>query len=119
MKQIPKVHSFEKDYLLTSFFLAVRPVSLPVQSTIPEPKRSFESNSNKNVPAPSTVATQPSNGISTTNKPTFSNEQNHDHQLNENLTAMITEQRRQNRLLEQIIAAINTSNALLAQLVQR
>lgn len=37
----------------------------------------------------------------------------------ENLIAMITEQRRQNRLLEQVIAAINTTNALLTQLVQR
>jgi len=39
--------------------------------------------------------------------------------LNDNLTTMITEQRRQNRLLEQVIAAVNTTNALLNQLVQR
>jgi len=38
---------------------------------------------------------------------------------NDNLTILITEQRRQNRLLEQLLAAINTSNALLTQLVQR
>lgn len=38
---------------------------------------------------------------------------------NENLLTLINEQRRQNRLLEQVIAAINTTNALLTQLVQR
>ena len=36
----------------------------------------------------------------------------------DNLADLITEQRRQNRLLEQVVAAINTTNALLAQLVQ-
>lgn len=92
---------------------------LPGQSTIHEPKRSFESASNKNLPASTTTGVQPFNGIPVSGKSSFSNEQNHDNQFNENLTAMITEQRRQNRLLEQVIAAINTSNALLAQLVQR
>ena len=65
------------------------------------------------------AAVQPASTITTSNKPSVSNGVNNDTQLNENLTAMITEQRRQNRLLEQVIAAINTSNALLAQLVQR
>ena len=37
----------------------------------------------------------------------------------ESATNLISEQRRQNRLLEQVIAAINTTNALLTQLVQR
>ena len=36
----------------------------------------------------------------------------------DNLGSLIQEQRRQNRLLEQVVAAINTTNALLAQLVQ-
>ena len=38
---------------------------------------------------------------------------------NDSATNLISEQRRQNRLLEQVIAAINTTNALLTQLVQR
>jgi hypothetical protein len=38
---------------------------------------------------------------------------------NDSFNIWINEQRRQNRLLEHIVAAINTSNALLAQLVQR
>jgi hypothetical protein len=46
-------------------------------------------------------------------------EQKTDSTTNDNLIALITEQRRQNRLLEQVIAAINTTNALLTQLVQR
>lgn len=37
----------------------------------------------------------------------------------DNLSTLLNEQRRQNRLLEQVIAAINTTNALLAQIVQR
>ena len=39
--------------------------------------------------------------------------------FDENLTNIIIEQRRNNRLLEQVIAAINTTNALLTQLIQR
>ena len=46
-------------------------------------------------------------------------EQKNDSGLNDNLTILIAEQRRQSRLLEQVLAAINTSNALLNQLVQR
>ncbi len=46
-------------------------------------------------------------------------EQKNDSAINDNLITLITEQRRQNRLLEQVIAAINTTNALLTQLVQR
>ena len=38
---------------------------------------------------------------------------------NELLSTLINEQRRQNHLLEQVIAAINSTNALLTQLVQR
>lgn len=52
-------------------------------------------------------------------KPLPTIEQNNDTAINENLTTLITEQRRQNRLLEQVIAAINTTNSLLTQLVQR
>jgi hypothetical protein len=37
----------------------------------------------------------------------------------DNFAVLVNEQRRQNRLLEQVIAAISTSNALLAQLVHR
>ena len=46
-------------------------------------------------------------------------EQSNDTVLNDNLTTLINEQRRQNHLLQQVLAAINTTNALLTQLVQR
>ncbi len=65
------------------------------------------------------TATKLSSTLATKTKPVSPNEQNNDSNFNDNLTTMITEQRRQNRLLEQIIAAINTTNALLTQLVQR
>ncbi|UJR15160.1 hypothetical protein I4U23_002123 [Adineta vaga] len=55
----------------------------------------------------------------TVTKPSLTPESNNETTLNENVTTLITEQRRQNRLLEQVIAAINTTNALLTQLVQR
>ncbi len=101
-------------------FLDVRPVSLPIQPIVNEPKRSVESNSNKFLPPPSTAtATKPPTTLTTTPKPLSPYEQNNDYSINDNLTTMITEQRRQNRLLEQVIAAVNTTNALLTQLVQR
>jgi hypothetical protein len=99
--------------------LAVRPVSLPIQPIINEPKRSSELNDSKTLPPATITATKPPATLSTTTKPLSSNEQSNDNNFNENLTTMITEQRRQNRLLEQAIAAINTTNALLTQLVQR
>jgi hypothetical protein len=93
---------------------------LPVQPIINESKRSVESNSNKiSLPPPTMTATKLSSTLATKTKPVSPNEQNNDSNFNDNLTTMITEQRRQNRLLEQIIAAINTTNALLTQLVQR
>ncbi|CAF3844382.1 unnamed protein product [Adineta steineri] len=55
----------------------------------------------------------------TTPKQVLSSEKDNDTSVNDNLTILITEQRRQNRLLEQVIAAINTTNSLLTQLVQR
>jgi hypothetical protein len=102
-----------------TFTEAVRPISLPVQPIVNEPKRCVESNINKSLPPPPPSASKSSNVLSTSTKPLSPNEQNNDNNFNENLTTMITEQRRQNRLLEQVIAAINTSNALLTQLVQR
>ena len=61
-------------------------------------------------PVPSENATP---SISTNNETTKEN-------LNETLlNNFIQEQKRQTRLLEQMIAAINTTNALLTQLVQR
>lgn len=39
--------------------------------------------------------------------------------LNENLAALLAEQREQTRLLQRMMAAINVTNALLTQLVQR
>lgn len=64
--------------------------------------------------------TKPVNSSDVVTKPVVVNEEKPDkNAMNDNLTAMITEQRRQNRLLEQVIAAVNTTNALLTQLVQR
>ncbi len=70
-------------------------------------------------PAPTATVTKPPSNLGITTKPLSPNEQNNDSNFNDNLTTMITEQRRQNRLLEQVIAAVNTTNALLTQLVQR
>ena len=42
-----------------------------------------------------------------------------DSNTDEHLVALIAEQKRQNQLLSQVLAAINTTNALLTQLVQR
>ncbi len=102
-------------------FLDVRPASLPVQPIANEPKRPAESNSNKTLPAPASTTTlpKPPSTLTTTAKLLSPNEQNVDNNFTDNLTTMITEQRRQNRLLEQVIAAVNTTNALLTQLVQR
>ncbi len=101
--------------------LDVHSVSLPAQPIVNEPKRSAESNSNKIIPPPSTVTTntKPSNTFATTTKSLSPNQQHNDSNFNDHLITMITEQRRQNRLLEQVIAAVNTTNALLTQLVQR
>ena len=40
-------------------------------------------------------------------------------QKNDTLVKLLAEQRRQNQLLDRVISAINTTNALLTQLVQR
>jgi hypothetical protein len=101
------------------FLLDVRPVSLPVQPIVNEPKRPVESNSNKIIPPPTVTAAKSFSTMNTVAKPVSPNEQNTDNNFTDNLTTMITEQRRQNRLLEQVIAAVNTTNALLTQLVQR
>lgn len=96
----------------------VRPSSLPIQPVINESKRSVEINSNKSLPPPpppTVTATKPV-AVSDTS---FKEQNNNNSNYSDNLTTMITEQRRQNRLLEQVIAAINTTNALLTQLVQR
>jgi hypothetical protein len=100
--------------------LDVRPVSLPVQPIVDTPKRSTESNSiNMFQSTTADAAKKPSDTLDVVTKSLSANEQNNDSGANENLTALLTEQRRQNRLLEQVIAAINTTNALLTQLVQR
>jgi DNA polymerase III alpha subunit len=76
--------------------------------------------------APPTTIVQPtvlpiaaSNTLDAVPKSLPAVEQKNDSAINDNLITLITEQRRQNRLLEQVIAAINTTNALLTQLVQR
>ena len=65
------------------------------------------------------VVKKPSRSVETMTTESAIKEQSTDSGINENLTTLITEQRRQNRLLEKIAAAINTTNALLTQLVQR
>ena len=47
------------------------------------------------------------------------NEQKNDTNVNETLVKLLAEQRRQNQLLDRVVSAINTTNALLTQLVQR
>ncbi len=100
------------------FALDSSAISLPIQPTVSNNIKTF----------PSTTTTP--NSSDTIKKPLFSSsdavtkqlsvtEQKNDSTVNDNLTTLITEQRRQNRLLEQVIAAINTTNSLLTQLVQR
>lgn len=52
-------------------------------------------------------------------KPAPAVEQKNDHAPDERLNTLIAEQQRQNHLLQQVLAAINTTNSLLTQLVQR
>ena len=52
-------------------------------------------------------------------KQVLTTEQSNVTALSDNLTTLINEQHRQNYLLQQVLAAINTTNALLTQLVQR
>jgi len=111
-----------------SFDLDSRPISLPVQSTVDAPKQPTVSDNSKifqstttSTSATADAVKKPLFGTSETlTKQVSTTEQNNDTAaVNDNLTTLITEQRRQNRLLEQVIAAINTTNSLLTQLVQR
>ncbi|CAF1216784.1 unnamed protein product [Adineta ricciae] len=88
-----------------------RSESQSVQPSLNETKSFMPINNNIDVPSSTITSTK---SPSTLPKAASFN----DH-TNENLITMITEQRRQNRLLEQVIAAVNTTNALLTQLVQR
>ena len=63
----------------------------------------------KSVPPPVIITPKPAPAV----------EQKNDHALNEHTTTLIAEQQRQNHLLQQVLAAINTTNSLLTQLVQR
>ncbi|CAF1144617.1 unnamed protein product [Adineta ricciae] len=88
-----------------------RSESQSVQPSLNETKSFTPINNNIDVPSSTITSTKPPSTLTKTAP--FN-----DH-TNENLITMITEQRRQNRLLEQVIAAVNTTNALLTQLVQR
>lgn len=79
-------------------------VPVKVRSIVNEIKSLVEVNQTKSLPPVPTINT--SDSCKSLNS-------------DENLLNLIVEQRRGNRLLEQVIAAINTTNALLAQLVQR
>lgn len=88
---------------------------MPVQTAINELKRFNETSQSKTTSLPQNNIT-----FNKEAKPlSFTDQTKNNSNSDENLTSMITEQRRQNRLLEQVIAAINTTNALLTQLVQR
>ncbi|CAF3760230.1 unnamed protein product, partial [Rotaria sp. Silwood1] len=98
----------------------VHSVSLPVQSTVNESQQFVETTRNNIVSSPSVItSTNLSSVLNIETKSLSTNEQNNNSNFNDNLTTMIIEQRRQNQLLEQVIAAVNTTNALLTQLVQR
>ncbi|CAF3795285.1 unnamed protein product [Rotaria sp. Silwood1] len=100
--------------------LDVHSVSLPVQSTVNESQQFVETTRNNIVSSPSVItSTNLSSVLNIETKSFSTNEQNNNSNFNDNLTTMIIEQRRQNQLLEQVIAAVNTTNALLTQLVQR
>jgi hypothetical protein len=92
------------------------PISSPVQSIVDVPKQPTASNSNKLFQSMVTTANSTSDVVT---KQLSVTEQKNDSAINDNLTILIAEQRRQNRLLEQVLAAINTTNALLTQLVTR
>ncbi|CAF4848163.1 unnamed protein product [Rotaria sp. Silwood1] len=106
-----------------------QPIPLPVQPIVDVPAQPIILNNSKMLQSTTTTnattttvnaAKMPVSNISSTvtkQEPTI--EQKNDSSINDNLITLITEQRRQNRLLEQVIAAINTTNALLTQLVQR
>jgi hypothetical protein len=104
------------------------PTSMPVQPIVDVPKQMTVSDDSKMFQ--STMTTSATSTTDAAKKPLFSSantvakpsvviEQRNDSTINDNLITLITEQRRQNRLLEQVIAAINTTNSLLTQLVQR
>ncbi|CAF0959484.1 unnamed protein product [Rotaria magnacalcarata] len=99
----------------------IRPASIPAHPKAQESKGFVETNHSKSLPAPPPpiIATNSSIKLNPETKSFSSQEKSIDSTSNDNFTTMITEQRRQNRLLEQVIAAINTTNALLTQLVQR
>ncbi|CAF1274217.1 unnamed protein product [Rotaria sordida] len=105
-----------------------QPIPLPVQPIVDIPGQPAILNNSKMLPS-STItnstttvdaAKMPlSSTLNTMTKQEPITQQKNDISINDNLITLINEQRRQNRLLEQIIAAINTTNALLTQLVQR
>ncbi|CAF2684627.1 unnamed protein product, partial [Rotaria sp. Silwood2] len=104
-------------------------IPLPIQPSIDVPGQPIILNNSKILQSTTTTTNTattvdagkiPVSSISNTvmkQEPTT--DQKNDICINDNLITLIAEQRRQNRLLEQVIAAINTTNALLTQLVQR
>ncbi|CAF1913913.1 unnamed protein product [Rotaria magnacalcarata] len=93
--------------------------SQPVPSIVDVPVQPTLLTSGKILQPPITTTDVAKTSLNSVLKPTPTTEPKNDDSVNDNLTTLITEQRRQNRLLEQVIAAINTTNALLTQLVQR
>ncbi|CAF3925490.1 unnamed protein product [Rotaria magnacalcarata] len=93
--------------------------SQPVPSIVDVPVQPTLLTSGKILQPPITTTDVAKTSLNSVLKPTPTTEPKNDDSVNDKLTTLITEQRRQNRLLEQVIAAINTTNALLTQLVQR
>ncbi|CAF0753797.1 unnamed protein product [Adineta ricciae] len=94
-----------------------RPILQPIQST-PDTLKQFNGNA-----TPVDVIKRPlfssSPGATSGRILLPATDQTNGATSNELLSTLISEQRRQNHLLEQVIAAINSTNALLTQLVQR
>jgi hypothetical protein len=104
---------------LIFFPLDSHPVSLPAQPIVSNNNKIFPSTTTSSINPSDTTKNPLPSTLDTVTKPLSVTEEKNDNAINDNLTTLITEQRRQNRLLEQVIAAINTTNALLTQLVQR
>ncbi|CAF2033621.1 unnamed protein product [Rotaria magnacalcarata] len=89
--------------------------SQPVSSIVNAPVQPLPIANSKTLQSPVTNTTSTTDVVNTVPKPMPPVEPTND----DNFLTLIIKQCRQNRLLEQVIAAINMINALLTQLVQR
>jgi len=113
----PIVEARQRKIVIKEPVVAVRPTPTPTPTPTSAPTPTPMVNGNARPQIIPTTPVQVSAPISkplTTVTPTAPTNGLHE----DNFSNLIQEQRRQNRLLEQVIAGINTTNALLAQLVQ-